>query len=138
MIERKSKAIAAQRPRILFVDDDPIVIKAMRSLLDKAGFEPVCCATAEDAMSKAQSSIDAAVLDIHLPDENGLELSQRMRATHGPDFPIIILSGDNSMETIRALPTAGATYFFSKPVNPPILIEQLRDLTSRSGASEQV
>lgn len=120
---------AKRRPRILIVDDDPIVVKAMRYLLEKADFEPIGCLTADDAMSKVASGIDAAILDIHLPDQTGLWLSQQIRGVIGPDRPIIILSGDNSMETIRSLPNAGATYFFSKPVNQSVLIEQLKEWT---------
>ncbi len=117
------------RPRILFVDDDLIVLRAMKSLLEKAGFDPTCCGTAEDAMTRARAGVDAAVLDIHLPDQNGLELSLQIRDVIGPDRAIIVLSGDNSMETIRALPGAGATYFFSKPVNPKLLVDKLREWT---------
>jgi len=71
-------------------------------------------------------------VDIHLPDMNGLDLSQLLRERMGPGAPILILSGDNSMETIRALPDAGATYFFSKPVNAEILVERLKQWTVKA------
>ncbi len=122
---RKSAASAAHT--ILVVDDDRLVVKALQNLLRKEGFGTIGCLTGADAMSKCATGISAAVLDIHLPDMNGLALSQQMRHVLGPGVPIIILSGDTSMDTIRALPHAGATYFCSKPVNTSILIGQLKD-----------
>jgi len=112
---------------VLIVDDDPLVIKAMDLLMSKAGFRPIVCANGTDALHHAKRELAAAIIDIHLPDINGLELSQQLRDRIGPTTPIIILSGDNSMEIIRALPKTGANYFFSKPVNATALIERLKE-----------
>jgi len=119
---------------ILIVDDDPLVVKAMRSLLTSEGFDALGCLTGAEALDLADQSIAAAVLDIHLPDINGLLLSKQLRETLRPQAPIIILSGDSSMDTIRALPGAGATYFFSKPVNSGMLISRLKQWTLESNA----
>jgi two-component system sensor histidine kinase/response regulator len=113
--------------RLLIVDDDPITVKAMCRVLANAGFECVGCVDGAEALDKAVTGIHAAVVDIHLPDINGLELSQKLREILGPGVPIVILSGDHSMQTIRALPEAGATYFYAKPVNTGMLIRQLRE-----------
>ena len=122
-------------PVVLLVDDDPVVVRSMTLLLDKAGFGVFGCQTGAAAMARAtaagEPAIAAAVLDIHLPDANGLVLSQQLRAVFGPTVPIFMLSGDNSMQTIRALPDAGATYFFAKPVNTGMLIGQLKEWTQR-------
>jgi two-component system sensor histidine kinase RpfC len=113
--------------RLLIVDDDPMTVKSMCRVLNNAGFECVGCGNGSAALDKAVAQIDAAVVDIHLPDVNGLELSLKLRVILGPDAPIVILSGDHSMDTIRALPDAGATYFYAKPVNTGMLIRQLRE-----------
>jgi DNA-binding response OmpR family regulator len=68
------------------------------------------------------------VLDIHLPDINGLVLANKLRDRLGAEIPIIIVSGDTSMETIKSLSHVGATYFFSKPVNPNVLVQRLKEL----------
>lgn len=117
---------------VLIVDDDPLIARAMQSLLGRAGFRPLICRTAADALSRTTPGIAAAVVDIHLPDMNGLELSQQLRDRLGPDAPIFILSGDNSIDTIRQLPDAGATYFFAKPVNADILIQRIKEWTTGS------
>ena len=121
-------------PTVLVVDDDPVVIRSLTVLLNRAGFAVAGCTTGAAALARATDAsagppVAAAVLDIHLPDANGLSLSQQLRATLGASVPIIILSGDNSMQTIRALPDAGATYFFAKPVNTGMLIGQLKQWT---------
>ena len=119
-----------QQQRILIVDDDPVVGRAMEVLLSREGFRTTICKTGSEAMSNANDQhFVAAIVDIHLPDMNGLALSQHLRISMGPARPIVILSGDNSMETIRSLPQTGATYFFSKPVNAVRLIEQLKEWT---------
>ena len=76
-----------------------------------------------------------AVVDIHLPDMNGLVVSQKFRERLGPHAPIIVLSGDTSMETLNSLPHVGATYFFSKPVNSGQLLERSRNGCQRRAVS---
>jgi DNA-binding response OmpR family regulator len=125
---------AAQTRTILVVDDDPLVVKAMRNILHSEGFETLGCLTGTEAMKLVDKTVSAAVVDIHLPDMNGLDLSRKLRATLRAEVPIVILSGDNSMETIRALPDAGATYFFAKPVNTGMLISRLKEWTGESNA----
>jgi CheY-like chemotaxis protein len=68
-----------------------------------------------------------AVLDIHLPDLNGLVLAMKLRNELGADIPIIVLSGDTSMETIKSLTHVGATYFLSKPVSGSKVVEVVRE-----------
>jgi DNA-binding response OmpR family regulator len=117
------------RPHILVVEDDPWVGRALQTLLRDQGYDPAVCHDGREALSYLLNHRpDAALLDIHLPDISGLDLSHRIREMHGEELPIIILSGDTAMETLRALPSAGATYFFSKPVNSSLLMDQLREL----------
>ena len=116
---------------VLIVDDQPMVTRALSKLLRDAGFEPATCHTGTEALVYSESAAPAAaVLDIHLPDINGLILAQLLRTRFGPTTPIIVVSGDNSMETIRSLQHVGATHFFSKPVNAGALVERLKELVT--------
>lgn len=115
--------------RILLVDDDAGVVRAMEAILQRSGFDTIGCKTATDALDKAATGPDAVVVDIHLPDMDGLLLTQQLRSSLGPNVPIVILSGDTSIETLRALPDAGVTHFFSKPVNTGMLIGRLKEWT---------
>ena len=135
MVVDTGEMMAAEPAKILVVDDDSLVVKAMQNILQAAGFATIGCRTGADALDKAVTGISAAVVDIHLPDINGLALSRQLRDKLGPKVPIVILSGDNSMETIRALPDAGATYFFAKPVNTSMLIGRLKEWIGISQSS---
>ncbi len=113
----------------MIVDDDKLVAKALSTLLGGAGFRPSVFHAGMAGIEYAQRVRPAAaVIDIHLPDLNGLVLSQRLRQAFGPDVPIVVLSGDSSMEVMNSLKLVGASYFFSKPVNPDALLERLREL----------
>jgi two-component system sensor histidine kinase RpfC len=120
---------ASATQRVLIVDDNAGVTRALGLLMRNAGFDAVGCHSGTDALTYCDASTpDAAVIDIHLPDINGLILARKLRDRFGPATPIIVVSGDTSMETINSLPHAGATYFFSKPVNSAALVERLRQL----------
>lgn len=122
---------AAHVGGVLIVDDHPPVTRALSALLKRQGFECVSCHTGQDALVYSESATPAAiVLDIHLPDINGLLLAQMLRSRFGSEMPIIVVSGDNSMETIRSLQHVGATHFFSKPVNANALVERLKELVN--------
>ena len=117
---------------VLVVDDNPLVNKALATLLRRAGFIPIPCHRGGDALDyvdRFDTPPCAAVVDIHLPDISGLILAQKLRARFGPETPIVVVSGDTSMETINSLSHIGATYFFPKPVNAAALVDQLKHLT---------
>jgi CheY-like chemotaxis protein len=125
------RATAPARPRerrsVLVVDDNETVTKALRIHLSEAGYDVTALESGMEALKRAQGArFDAAVIDVHLNDINGLVLTQRLRDLYGNAVPIIVLSGDTSMETINSLPLVGATYFIPKPVQSAKLIEQLR------------
>jgi DNA-binding response OmpR family regulator len=105
----------------------------LSKLLIGEGLVPAVCSNGAQAIDYArQNSPVAALVDIHLPDISGLVLAGKLRERFGDATPIIVLSGDTSMENIRSLSHVGATYFISKPVNGEHLIERLRDLVSSS------
>jgi DNA-binding response OmpR family regulator len=113
---------------VLIVDDNEPTARALARVLAAANFKTAVSYRGGDAVEYARNHpISAAVVDIHLPDLSGLVVTQKLRERLGAGIPIIILSGDTSMETLNSLPHVGATYFFSKPVNSAQLIQQLQD-----------
>lgn len=121
---------------VLIVDDSLPTTRALAELLMRDGFEVAAYTNGADALKYLEvGKPAAAVVDIHLPDISGLALSQHIRDTHGPDLPIIIISGDASMHNINSLSVAGATYFYSKPLKASELIARLRELTARQPAA---
>ena len=116
------------RPCVLVVDDNQMVAHALGKLLSHEGWRVSVCYTGLAALKQVECEmLAAAVVDIHLPDISGLVLSSKLRERYGPKLPIIVLSGDTSMENIRSLPHVGATYFISKPFNSEHLVERLRE-----------
>jgi two-component system sensor histidine kinase RpfC len=124
-------------PTVLVVDDNQLVTRSLMTLLRNEGFEPKTFQSGQPALEYIRNHCpDAALIDIHLPDVCGLEVSRELRKTHGDAMPIIIFSGDSSMDTLRSLPAAGATFFMSKPVNIPRLLECLKAYTKPGPAPE--
>jgi DNA-binding response OmpR family regulator len=125
----KAEAPPLPAREVLVVEDNPGVANALAGVIRRAGFDATACHNGADALSHVEAvKPRAAVLDIHLPDINGLVLAHKLRDQLGGDVPIIIVSGDTSIETIKSLGHVGATYFFSKPVSPSALVERLKQL----------
>jgi DNA-binding response OmpR family regulator len=126
-------AVASIR-EVLVIDDSPPTARALATLLARESFRPTVFHKGSEALEYARRHpCAAAVVDIHLPDMNGLVLSQKLREQLGPTVPIVILSGDTSMSTLNSLPHVGATHFFSKPVSATQLLKRLKEWIADSG-----
>jgi CheY-like chemotaxis protein len=77
--------------RILVVDDEPLVLKVMRRMLE--GHDVVTAPTGIDALARYEPSVEAAIIDEHLPDMGGLEVAAFLRSKD-PRLRIIITGGD--------------------------------------------
>ena len=119
---------AAASPKILIIDDSEATAGALEHLLRRANYDTTVAYRGQDGIDRARAGgFAAAMVDIHLPDLSGLVVSQKLRELLGPQTPIIVLSGDTSMQTLNSLPHVGATYFFSKPVNAGNLLARLKE-----------
>jgi DNA-binding response OmpR family regulator len=114
--------------RVLIVDDHAPTARALAKLLDSANYEATIAHRGADALARARDDggFVAAIVDLHLPDISGLIVTQQLREALGPQVPIIVLSGDTSMQMLNSLPLVGATYFFSKPVNANAFLERMK------------
>ncbi len=115
----------AQRPRVLVCDDEQQILRALRVILRDAGFESVPASTAEEALDAAAvARPDAAIIDLVLPDVDGVELCRRLR--EWSDMPVIVLSAVGDEEAkVRAL-AAGADDYVTKPFSPRELVARLQ------------
>jgi two-component system KDP operon response regulator KdpE len=123
---------ASSRPRVLVCDDEPQILRALRVILRDAGFEAVPAETAEEALDAAAvRRPDAAIIDLVLPDLDGVELCARLR--EWSEMPIIVLSavGDEDAK-VRAL-AAGADDYITKPFGPRELVARLEANLRRIG-----
>jgi two-component system KDP operon response regulator KdpE len=118
--------------RVLVVDDERQILRAMRVILREAGFEVATAGTVQEALDAlAVRPPDAAIIDLILPDGNGVEICRSIR--EWSEMPIIVLSavGDEA-EKVRAL-EAGADDYVTKPFGTDELIARLRAALRRAG-----
>jgi FixJ family two-component response regulator len=119
-------------PIVFIVDDDVSVRSALESLIESAGWVPETFASAQDFLRRPRVAAPSClVLDVSLPDINGLELQRRV-ATDRTDMPIIFISGYGDVPmTVRAM-KAGAVEFLMKPFKDDVLLDAIRGAIERS------
>ena len=119
--------------RVLVVDDETQILRALRVILRDAGFEAVPASSGEEALDLAAvRNPDAAIVDLVLPDFDGVEVTRRLR--EWSELPIIVLSavGDEDAK-VKAL-AAGADDYVTKPFGPRELIARLQAALRRVAA----
>jgi FixJ family two-component response regulator len=119
-------------PIVYVVDDDISVREALEALIRESGWQPWVFASAQEFLSHPRTATPSClVLDVSLPDLNGLELQQQLAATRN-DMPIIFITGYGDVPmTVRAM-KAGAIEFLTKPFSDEALLNTIRDAIQRS------
>ena len=121
-------------PTVFIVDDDVSVRESLELLVAAAGWRPELFACASEFLARPRvSQLSCLVLDLGLPDINGLELQERIAARN--DLPIIFITGHGDIpSTVRAM-KAGAVEFLTKPLLPEVVLSAIRGALERSRAS---
>jgi two-component system KDP operon response regulator KdpE len=118
-------------PRILVCDDEPQILRALKVILRDAGFEAVTAATGEEALDRAAvKPPEAAILDLMLPDIDGVELTRRLREWSA--MPILVLSAVGEEDRKVEALAAGADDYVTKPFGPRELIARLQAALRRA------
>ena len=128
-------ASKSQHQAIVFVvDDDVSVRESVELLIEFAGWQPETFASAKDFLARPRISTPCClVLDVSLPDLNGLEL-QKLIASERTDMPIIFITGHGDVPmTVQAM-KAGAVEFLTKPFDDEVLLSAIRHALKRSAA----
>jgi two-component system KDP operon response regulator KdpE len=122
----------APAPRVLVVDDEGQILRALRVVLREAGFEVVPAETAAQALDLAAlRPPQAAIVDLVLPDGDGVEVTRRLR--EWSEMPILVLSAVGEEEQkVRAL-EAGADDYITKPFGARELVARLQAALRRAG-----
>ncbi|MEM6385531.1 MAG: response regulator transcription factor [Pseudomonadota bacterium] len=120
--------------RILVVDDDPQIRDVLGMALERAGFEAVMARDGAEGLNQARSvDPSLAVLDIGLPEMDGLELCKAIRKDS--DLPILFLTArDDEVDRILGLELGGDDYV-TKPFSPRELVARVRAILKRAGGS---
>jgi two-component system KDP operon response regulator KdpE len=126
---------AAQRSRVLVVDDEPQIVRALKVVLREAGFDTVAAETGAEALDAAAvRPPEAAIVDLVLPDIDGIEVTRGLR--QWSEMPILVLSAVGEEEQkVRAL-EAGADDYITKPFGTRELVARLQAAMRRAGRGE--
>lgn len=130
----KSSAVVAT-PIVFVVDDDISVRESLELLITHAGWRAELLASAQEFLDRPRPQCPSCLLlDVGLPDLNGLELQRRI-CDQRPEMPIIFITGKGDIPTtVRAI-KAGAIEFMTKPLLPDALLEVIEGALARSRAS---
>ena len=127
---------ARVRPlRLLVADDLASNRTVLRRLLERAGHSVVFACGGEEALDMlADEALDAAIIDLHMPDLSGLDVLRQARIMQSgrPRTPIVVLSADVTVESMREVEASGAFAFLSKP----LVIERLLDTLARIAGTD--
>ena len=122
-------------PIVFVVDDDVSVRESLELLIRTAGWQPELCASAQEFLSRPRVAVPSClVLDVSLPDLNGLDLQKRIAADR-IDVPIIFITGYGDVPTTVRAMKAGAVEFLTKPFGDDVLLSAIRQAIERSRAA---
>lgn len=122
------------RPHLLLVEDDPAIAQTVVFALEREGFAVTHCGWLHEARAAlAAGPPEALILDVGLPDGNGLDLCRELRQTPaGARLPLIVLSArSEEMDRVLGL-ELGADDYLAKPFSPRELVARVRALLRRS------
>lgn len=121
-------------PIVFVVDDDVSVRESLESMIRFAGWRPETYASANEFLARPAADVPSClVLDVSLPDLNGLDLQKRV-ADRRTDMPIIFITGHGDIPmTVQAM-KAGAVEFLPKPFPDDVLLSAIQNAIERSRA----
>ena len=104
------------RKRILCVDDDPNILRALRVVLGSQRYEVITAENGETALELlAQQKPDLLILDIMMDDISGYEVMRRLPEIGADDVPVVLLTAKGEVDDILTGYEKGATYYIPKP-----------------------
>jgi signal transduction histidine kinase/CheY-like chemotaxis protein len=124
------RADDARPPCVLVVDDNPVNRKVLELILESAGIDHVAAENGREAVERARSgAFDAVLMDIQMPEMDGLEATRRIRTweaeTGRPAMPIHVVSANCLPEHVEASRAAGADGHIPKPVSAARVLDAL-------------
>jgi DNA-binding response OmpR family regulator len=129
------KAYASSKATILIVDDEPEVREVLEEYFVAHGYAAIGAASASAARTiVAQQSIDLALVDIHMPGEDGLSLARHLRERYAKIAIVMLTSAATVVDRIVGL-EMGADDYVPKPFDPRELVARVRSVLRRTSAA---
>jgi len=123
------------KQRLLIVEDDEMVQSLLAAYLQREGFQTSLASTGKEMLACADTEkLDLILLDLGLPDEDGLTLARQIRARS--NLPIIVLTARLGKSDRLAALEVGADDYMTKPFDPEELILRIRNLLGRTATAE--
>ena len=120
---------------LLVIDDDPAVRGFLRQILAGAGYIVVEAGDGRSGMSKIEPHrVDLVITDLVMPEQEGLETLQRLRAER-PNLPVIVISGAFGGSYLKTARRLGATAALAKPIDPETLLRAVREALAPPGGA---
>ena len=132
-------ASAPPRRLILLVDDDPLLLDYLKTILDHSGYDTLAAESAAEALQRVaerEADIALALLDISMPGMSGLDLARRLKDHTSVAF--MFLSSVDDAETARQAASHGAVGFVVKPVDAARLLPAFESALARADEIRQL
>jgi CheY-like chemotaxis protein len=115
---------------VLLVDDDPLILEILRTILDLEEFAVTTASDGRQALeSVASTRPDVVVCDVMMPDVDGFEVCRTLKSQPSTaDLPVILLTARDRPEDRRAGEDAGCDAYLTKPFSPLQLIDVIREV----------
>jgi len=114
------------RPRVLCVDDEPVILQILRRLLEVQGFDAVTNSDPLAALASfGEGMFEVVITDIHMPHMDGLSLMRALREKQ-PDLPVVVVTGQGTVDTAIQALREGASGMLVKPFTGEELLAEVR------------
>lgn len=139
----RPESTGAARPKVLVVDDEPLIGLLYHRHIEKAGFHLLTASTAQDGLLMAQREAPALIIvDVILPQVDGLSLVRQLKAAESTkNIPTIVFTAvllQEHFATAREASLSGATVFLTKPISPDRLVSEMKRLVAPKGRNDLI
>jgi DNA-binding NtrC family response regulator len=132
-----SEASSSPAGSVLIIDDEAAIRESLETLLELEGYGVASAASADEGLSRiGDQSFDLVLLDLALPDRNGIDLLAELHA-HDPQLAVIMITAYGTVENAVKAMQAGATNFVQKPWDNEKLLADVRAAVARHRAEEE-
>ncbi len=139
VISRRSTPETASQSagRILIIDDEMAIRESLATLLELEGYSVTIAGTGGEGLAQiGENSFDAVLLDLALPDQNGIDVLAEIRLVH-PELAVIMITAYGTVENAVRAMQSGATNFIQKPWDNEKLLADVRSAVARQKAEEE-